>query len=284
MELRNLASTKSVTVREFRCTAGPDAKPFAELHGESGIAYVARGSFGYRYRGRAHEMVAGGVISGLGRDEYVCTHDHHACGDVCLSIRIAPEMADELGAKNRHWRTGALPPLPDIAVLGELASVAAQGGSDVAVEEAAAVLAARFFAHAGARAPDAGSASDGDRRRAVEAALWIDENAQSEIDLAAASDVAGLSRFHFLRVFRRTLGVTPHQHLVRARLRRAARLLAASDLPVTEIAYECGFADLSNFVRSFHRAAGRSPGAFRRHARTRGADSNFLQESRAAVV
>ena len=279
MQLRDLVDTKSVRVREFRCTAGPNSKAFPEMHGESGIAYVVKGSFGYRYRGRAHEMVAGGVISGLGRDEYVCTHEHHACGDVCLSIRIAPEMADELGARNAHWRTGALPPLPDIAVLGELAAVAAEGGSDVAVEEAAAVLAARFFAHAGARAPDAGAASGADRRRAVEAALWIDENAGREIDLAAAADVAGLSRFHFLRVFRRTLGVTPHQHLVRARLRRAVRLLSASDLSVTDVAYDCGFADLSNFVRSFRRAAGASPGEFRRRAR-----SNFLQEPVLPVV
>jgi AraC-like DNA-binding protein len=63
------------------------------------------------------------------------------------------------------------------------------------------------------------------------------------------------------------LGVTPHQYLVRARLRRAARLLAEDDRDVTEVAYDVGFNDLSNFVRTFHRAAGVSPLKFRQASR-----------------
>ncbi len=62
------------------------------------------------------------------------------------------------------------------------------------------------------------------------------------------------------------LGVTPHQYLVRCRLRLAARLLADPHRPVTEIAYAVGFGDLSNFVRSFRRAAGVTPTGFRRAA------------------
>ena len=62
------------------------------------------------------------------------------------------------------------------------------------------------------------------------------------------------------------LGVTPHQYLVRARLRRAARLLADEERSITDIALDVGFADLSNFVRTFHRAAGVSPSGFRRAA------------------
>ena len=55
------------------------------------------------------------------------------------------------------------------------------------------------------------------------------------------------------------LGVTPHQYLVRSRLRHAARLLADDGISVTDVAYDVGFGDLSNFVRTFHRAAGVSP-------------------------
>ena len=83
--------------------------------------------------------------------------------------------------------------------------------------------------------------------------------------MAAAE--AGLSPFHFLRLFSRVLGVTPHQYLVRSRLRRAARLLADGVPSVTDVAFEVGFGDLSNFVRTFHRAAGVSPGRFRRAAK-----------------
>ena len=59
------------------------------------------------------------------------------------------------------------------------------------------------------------------------------------------------------------LGVTPHQYLVRSRLRHAARRLAYDDSPITDIAYDVGFGDLSNFVRTFHRASGASPLKFR---------------------
>jgi AraC-like DNA-binding protein len=84
-----------------------------------------------------------------------------------------------------------------------------------------------------------------------------------------------LSPFHFLRLFSTVLGVTPHQYLVRARLRRAARLLIETQQSVTNIALEAGFADLSNFVRTFHRAAGVSPGHFRRAAK---GDRKIFQE------
>lgn len=109
-------------------------------------------------------------------------------------------------------------------------------------------------------APRAGAC---DRRRAVDAALWIDAHAHEAIDLERAAREAGLSPFHFLRLFAGVLGVTPHQYLVRARLRHAARLLAAGGRSVTDVALDVGFRDLSNFVRTFRRAAGVSPRRFR---------------------
>jgi len=55
--------------------------------------------------------------------------------------------------------------------------------------------------------------------------------------------------------------------LIRSRLRRAARLLAEDTRPITEIAFDVGFGDLSNFVRTFHRAATVSPRSFRHAAK-----------------
>jgi AraC-like DNA-binding protein len=71
------------------------------------------------------------------------------------------------------------------------------------------------------------------------------------------------------------LGITPHQHLVRSRLRRAARLLAREACTVSDAVFEAGFGDLPNSVRTFRRAAGVSPGTF--HRLTRGA-RNILQD------
>jgi AraC-like DNA-binding protein len=106
-----------------------------------------------------------------------------------------------------------------------------------------------------------------DRRRAVEAALWIDAHSHQELALEAIAAEAGLSPYHFLRLFANVLGVTPHQYLVRSRLRHAARLLSQEERAITDVAFDVGFGDLSNFVRTFRRAAGVSPGEFRRLSR-----------------
>src|SRR3984893_8655334 len=82
------------------------------------------------------------------------------------------------------------------------------------------------------RAREPVAAASRDRRRAVETALWIDAHSHQQIDLEHAAAQAGTSPFHFLRLFSGVLGVTPHQYLVRSRLRHAARLLADDDMSV----------------------------------------------------
>ena len=164
-------------------------------------------------------------------------------------------------------------------VLGELAQAAAAGQSDLGLDELGTLLAARFVALVSGQSHGEPGAAARDRRRAVEAALWLDAHSREPIDLADAAREAGLSPFHFLRLFARVLGVTPHQYLVRSRLRRAARLLADDSRPITDVAFDVGFGDLSNFVRTFHRAAGVSPRAFRKAAK---GDRKILQERLAA--
>lgn len=268
-----------VTVVEFRCEAGPHDAPYPEAHSSHSVSYVRRGSFGYRYRGRESQLVAGSMLAGCPGHEYVCTHDHHHGGDECLAFFLRPELAERLGgARAVHWQAGGVPPLAELVVLGELAQATARGDTDLGLDEVGLMLASRFVRVVGGASPhDAGSAkgpSAADRRRAVETALWIAVHAGEDLSLDALAAQWGVSPFHFLRVFSQALGVTPHQYLVRARLQRAARLLAEEERAVTDVAYESGFADLSNFVRSFRRAAGVTPGAFRRAAR---GDRKILQ-------
>jgi len=111
--------------------------------------------------------------------------------------------------------------------------------------------------------------------------MWMDEYSHRPIDLESTAREADLSLFHFLRLFTKVLGVTPHQYLVRSRLRHAARLLADQDRSITDIAYDVGFGDLSNFVRTFHRAAGMSPRRFRQTAK---GERNILQDRMASTV
>jgi AraC-like DNA-binding protein len=257
----------ALSVLDFRCQAGPHTPTQVERHDFTSVSYVRRGSFGYRARGEEFELIAGSVLVGLGGDEFVCTHAHHHGGDECLSFKLAPELAASFNAAPQHWRAGGVPPLPELMVLGELAQAAVAGDSDFGVDEAGLLLVGRFLSLADGRRRPALQATARDRRRAVETALWLDAHAHEDLDLEATAAQAGLSAWHFLRLFARVVGVTPHQYLLRARLRRAARMLAQDERPVTEVALDAGFADLSNFVRSFHRAAGLPPRHFRHAAR-----------------
>jgi AraC-like DNA-binding protein len=267
MTATTVLHTGAISVYDYRCSAGPHSKPFVEQHSTHSIAYVRKGSFGCTKRGTSFELVAGSLMIGHPGGEYVCSHDHHICGDECLSFSYSPELIDEIGGGTHAWETGCAPPLCELMVLGELAQAAACGRSDVGLDEVGHALAGRFVEVVSGRPQKPVQASARDRRRAVETALWIDAHSHQPIDLEDAAGEAGLSPFHFLRLFSSVLGVSPHQYLVRSRLRHAARLLADDGRAVTDIAYDVGFGDLSNFVRTFHRAAGVSPLKFRQAAK-----------------
>jgi AraC-like DNA-binding protein len=268
-----------ILATDYRCGVRPSDAPFTEVHEGFSISYVRKGTFGYRARGRVFDLVAGSIIVGRPGVEYMCTHDHHVCGDECLSFQIAGELAETLG-NDAAWEAGCVPPLPELIVLGELAQAGAEGRSDLGLDELGLLLAARFAEVVSGKTRKSDAAPARDRRRAVEAALWIDARSDQPIDLDRAAKAAGLSAFHFLKLFARVLGVTPHQYLIRSRLRRAARLLADEERAITDIALDVGFADLSNFVRTFHRAAGTSPRGFRRAAK---GDRKIFQERLAAL-
>jgi AraC-like DNA-binding protein len=266
MSSTTLLRRPSMMVSEFRCTAVAGEKPFVERHRCHSISFVRKGSFGYQSRGRSHELVVGSLLIGRPGEEFLCTHDH-ACGDECLSFFFEPELVETIGDRRTAWDVGAAPPLAELMVLGELGQAAADGTSDIALDEVGQLLAHRFVEVVSGQPRKPVEVTTRDRRRAVETALWIDEHSHKQIELEDAAAQAGISPFHFLRSFSAVLGVTPHQYLLRSRLRRAARLLAGEERAVTDIAYDVGFADLSNFVRTFHRAAGVSPLKFRQASR-----------------
>lgn len=259
--------TPKLAVYDYRCTSRPEDAPFKEVHGEYSLSFVRRGSFGYRSRGRHFDLVAGSLLIAYPGDEYMCTHEHHCRGDECLSFKLAPEVVEEIDAHRDIWRIGGIPPLPELMILGELAQAVADRRSDVSFEEVTYGLVARFVALAkGVRSANRKPRSQ-DSRRVVDVARWIEANSHEAIDLDAAAKTAGMSPYHLLRTFARVLGVTPHQYLIRSRLRHAARLLTDEGSTVTQIAGAVGFADLSNFIRTFGRAAGMSPVEFRRRVK-----------------
>src|SRR5215470_11997356 len=240
MSSTTLLQRPTVRVSDFRCSAVPGEKPYAELHHCHSISFVRKGSFGYHSCGRSHELVAGSFLIGTPGTEFVCTHDH-VCGDECLSFFFEPELVETIGERAEAWQVGATPPLAELMVLGELAQAAADGQSEIGLDEVGHLIVQRLVEVVSGKPGKPAKVTARDRRRAVEAALWIDANSHREIELEDIARQVGVGPFHFLRLFSGVLGVTPHQYLLRSRLRRAARHLADDERAVTDIAYDVGF-------------------------------------------
>ena len=77
------------------------------------------------------------------------------------------------------------------------------------------------------------------------------------------ADIAGLSEFHFLRVFKRLTGMSPHQYITERRMNRARTLLSTTDVPVAEVAWRVGLSNTSHFNAQFRKHTGLTPGVWR---------------------
>lgn len=96
---------------------------------------------------------------------------------------------------------------------------------------------------------------------------YIEENLWTPLELQHLAEKANLSKFHFCRVFKRHIGLNPMKYVSVMRIERAKELLKQGNSPVSLVANEVGFRDLSNFIRQFKRTTGLTPTMFRSTAR-----------------
>ena len=108
-----------------------------------------------------------------------------------------------------------------------------------------------------------GSITDARLRRALD---FMSANMHAQLALEAIAAEAAVSKFHFIRLFRERLGVTPMQHLSELRLATAAQMLRTTDLPVDQVAKNCGFFNAAHFSNAFRKRFGASPMKFRANA------------------
>jgi len=92
---------------------------------------------------------------------------------------------------------------------------------------------------------------------------YLSERYGDPIAIADLATIAGLSEAHFAREFRKTLGDSPHQFLMRYRVEQAIKLMADPARTLGEIAHACGFSDQSHLTRLFRRFTGETPRNFR---------------------
>jgi AraC family transcriptional regulator len=93
---------------------------------------------------------------------------------------------------------------------------------------------------------------------------YIAANSHRDLSLDDLAQIADMSRFHFARLFRLGMGITPHRYLMDQRLQQAKVLLRFDTRSVSEIAAETGFANAGHFARAFRRYVGVSPSEWKR--------------------
>jgi AraC-like DNA-binding protein len=200
---------------------------------------------------------------------FECGHEH-AEGDRCVSFWYAPDYLERLivdaGHKaNRDFAMPRIPPLRSLApvVASTAANVLAM--VDVSWQELGLRLAARAVSLAAGDSPVYRAPMNAEAR-VTRVVRSIDRHPAAPLTLESMAGAAGLSPYHFLRTFQRLTGVTPHQYIVRARLRDAAIRLSARGRKILDIALDSGFGDVSNFNRAFRTEFGLSPREYRKRA------------------
>lgn len=297
---RPLAAGAGWSVDDVVCTLGPGDRPYEERHTSACLAIVAAGVFGYRSGNARALMTPGALMLGVAGACFECGH-RHAAGDRCLSFHYDPAWLDEQAAAAglapgaRRWRAARVPPVRALApvvahacadaLAQERANALGRGGAawdEIALELALATLRVVASGKDALTPATPGAAASA---RVVATLRMIDEMPDAAHTLASLASAAAVSEFYFLRTFSAVAGVTPHQYLLRARLRAAALRLAADDeAKIVDVALASGFNDLSNFNAAFRAEFGASPRAWRAAQRERQlAQTSWPNAAHAAV-
>jgi AraC-like DNA-binding protein len=265
-----LARAEDWRVADVVCTSGPADRVFEEQHTWYSIAVVLAGTFQYRSRAGHALMTAGSLMLGSPEQCFECGHEH-AEGDRCVSFWYAPDYFDRLAADaglvGRH--AFSIPRIPPVRALAPLVAAAATNIMDAAHapwNEIAVELAGRAVTLA-AGMTDRYRPPINAEARVTRVVRSLDQAPHACFTLDQMAREAGLSPYHFLRTFDRVAGVTPHQYVLRARLREAALRLVAGDDKIVDVALDSGFGDVSNFNRAFRAEFALSPRAYRLRSR-----------------
>jgi AraC-like DNA-binding protein len=208
-------------------------------------------------------MSPGSLLLGNANDGFTCSHEH-ATGDRCVSFSYTEEFCGhlEIDARKKLFDVPRIPAIRELSALttdvaGLVTCMDQEVFEDVAIRILGAAVQAQHPAQWRTSAVDAGALA-----RVTRVLREIESQPEAPHDLSRLAEIARLSPYHFLRTFRALTGTTPHQYLLRMRLRRAAMLLKKKGGNILAVALDCGFGDASNFSRAFRSEFGMSPRAY----------------------
>ena len=269
--------------KDVVCAAGPDDSPFEEKNDYVSIAVVVEGSFKYRSARGAAVLSSGSLLLGSADESFECCHEH-GIGDRCVSFNYEPAFFERLASDSAYrgaslkFPVHRLPELPPLIPLTALAQLGLHSPRSVNFEELALELAGMVLTTLGGSPVSMKGPTMRDERRIATAVQFIELHFRRPLSLEELSALVGISPYHFLRTFKHVVGLTPHQFILRRRLREAALRLRTTAEPVLDIALDAGFGDLSNFNHTFRAAFGTTPTEYRAYDRNKHHDTSIERE------
>lgn len=256
----SLDSRGSYGAGETRCRGVPERKALESCYACASVGVVVSGHFDYRSPIGTLTAVPGTILLGNFHEEFAYRYRDTSSvrrAVVAFGAGLLEEIADSCGSDPRFATAALSPSRRTIHLYGAIRRLAAV---EAPLEETVFEVAAAALATGGNRPPGIGA---GQRRHVLDVARYLDRAYAKPITLDAMAAMAQLSRFHFIRAFRAVTGENPRQYLIAARLRAAADRLLDTHEPVTSIALNVGFNDLSHFNATFRRTFGMAPCAWR---------------------
>jgi AraC-like DNA-binding protein len=261
---RRFDDLECLKARFFRHVYAPHA------HDTFAIGVILAGAEVFRYRGVRHIARAGSLVA-VNPDELhdgQPSEEGYAYRMLYPSVGLVQALADELDDRPAGFPAFAQPVIQDGEVAARLseahALMEARAGR-LAVDEAF-MAALSLMVRRHSRSEIQGRRLGREAAPIRRARHLVDTSYMQDLTLDQLAAAAGLSRFYFLRAFRREIGVTPHAYLTGRRI-AAAKALLDGDQPLSEVALACGFYDQSHFSRAFKGCTGVTPGQYRRGTR-----------------
>ncbi|MBI5629385.1 MAG: helix-turn-helix transcriptional regulator [Elusimicrobia bacterium] len=257
-----IVDTPLISVNAHKHSSEPHVDPSEEQFTGYHLIFTETGRWHYRDRDARAEINPRMAILALPGRFYSCRHEEEIPSDCCIDIQFKkPSLLED----PRQVRVTVLRANPRLIMLKERIKRLADAAEDVLnIDEVGQELLAELTTSVGeGRRPELPLRTR-HRDSVCAAKEFIEEHFADRLQLHDLASSVGLSPFHFSRMFKKQTGHSPYSYLRDLRLKRAARLLRQSSLPVTDIAYDVGFESLSLFINSFRAHFGKPPSAYRK--------------------
>ena len=243
------------------------ARSWERQYDKAGIGMVISGRFDYCSQTGSVTGVPGTIVFG-NAGEYFKVH-HFDDVDIRRLVvwydwAFLELIADACGLHEPRFPSAALPPGRMASAMFARMRELVHGwdeSEDAAFSLAQAALTIKHEDHSDQ------AISNRDRQRVLSVVNHIEQAYFEPCSVDALANISGLSRYHFMRLFKAVTGQSANQYVINTRLRAAAARITETSAPVSAIAFDVGFNDVSHFNTCFRTMFGRTPRQMRKLAR-----------------